>query len=270
VVVDILENLRDSYDYANNALRSFSDWIILIMINLLTVVCIAVMIFGIIGFAVTPVGTIASESSTLMMEGFPFVEMVDAFFLIFLCIGAVFALIFDILWTGFTLRVYRGGELKLGTWSGMFLEGLLATIISFVYFIPYLLISVLLEFYPIDDAAYVLVAAIIEYVVILITCMAVTMALIQFAKQKLFSAAFHMKKLFNIITTIGWLRYLGNIIVVGIILLVVYVILLLIPVIGWALLIVVAPLLTIWEARFFANLYESAIATSTSSTAIEE
>jgi hypothetical protein len=269
VVVDILENLRDSYDYANNALHSFSDWIILITINLLTMICIAMTIFGMFGFAFTSVETIAPESSTLMLESFPFVEIGDAFSLIFLCVGAVFAIILDTLWTGLTLRVYRGGELKLGTWSSMFLEGLLATIISFVYFIPYFVISVLLKFYPIDDAAYVFVATIIEYVVILITCMVTTIALIQFAKQRLFGAAFHMKKLFNIITTIGWLRYLGNIIVVGVVLLVVYVILLLIPVIGWALLIVVAPLLTIWEARFFANLYESAIATSTS-TVIEE
>jgi hypothetical protein len=269
VVVDILENLRDSYDYANNALRSFSDWIILITINLLTMICIAVTIFGIFGFAVTSIETSAPESSTLMLENISFVEIVDVFFLIFLCVGAIFALIFEILWTGFTLRVYRGGELKLGTWSNMFLEGLLATIILFVYFIPYLVISVLLKFYPINDAAYVFVTVIIEYVVILITCMMVTIALIQFAKQKLFGAAFQMKKLFNIITTIGWLRYLGNIIVVDVVLLVVYVILLLIPVIGWALLIVVAPLLTIWEARFFANLYESAIATSTSAV-IEE
>jgi hypothetical protein len=120
-----------------------------------------------------------------------------------------------------------------------------------------------------NNAVYALVAAIIEYVVILITCMVMTVALIRFAKQKRFGAAFQMKELFNVITTIGWLRYLGNIIVVGAVLLVVYVILLLILVIGWVLIVVVAPLLAIWEARFFANLYESAVATSTS-TVIEE
>lgn len=53
----------------------------------------------------------------------------------------------------------------------MFLDGLLATIISLVYFIPYIVISVPLAFDPMDNAAFVLGSFVIQLVVMLITSM---------------------------------------------------------------------------------------------------
>lgn len=268
MVIGIVENLRGSYDFANQSLKIFSDWVILITISLLSIVGVFLMIFGIFGI-VASIGTIIPGSTAVMPEILPFVGMAGAFSLAALCVGAIFSLFFGILWTGFILRVYRGGELKLGGWGGMFLDGLLATIISFVYFIPYIVISVLLKFGPMDNVAYVFVAAIVEFVVVLITCMVMSMALIRFAKEQRFGAAFQVKALLNVIATIGWLRYLGNIIVVGVVFLIILLVLMLILVVGWVLLIVVAPLLAIWEAKFFANLYESALAEA-APAAIEE
>ncbi|MCZ9313195.1 MAG: DUF4013 domain-containing protein [Methanocorpusculum sp.] len=262
MVIGIVENLRGSYEYANKALHSFSDWVILITICLLTLAGTVLMAVGLFGFIAASMEAIAPGSSTLFPESIPFAGVVGAFSLAALCIGVIFTLIFSILWTGFILRVYRGGELKLGSWGGMFLDGLLATIISLVYCIPYIVISVLLMFGPMDNAAFVLGSMVIRFVVLLITCMVLIMALIRFAKEQRFGAAFQMKELFNVIATIGWLRYLGNIIVVGVVLLIICVILLVIVVVGWVLLLVVMPLLTIWEAKFFTNLYESAVAAS--------
>ncbi|MCZ0862191.1 DUF4013 domain-containing protein [Methanocorpusculum vombati] len=269
MVIGIVENLRGSYDYANKALHSFSDWIILITISLLMLAGIALMVFGLMGFVVTSIETIVPGASAAIPESIPFAGLAGAFSLAALLVGAVLTLIFSILWTGFILRVYRGGELKLGAWGSMFLDGLLATIISLVYFIPYIVISVLLMFGPMDNAAFVLAAMVIRLVVLLITSMVLIMALIRFAKEQRVGAAFQIKELLNVIATIGWLRYLGNIIVIGLVLLVIYAILLVILVVGWVLLIVVAPLLAIWEAKFYANLYESAVAASTPA-AVEE
>lgn len=269
MLIGIVENLRGSYDYANKALHSFSDWIILITISLLMLAGIALMVFGLMGFVVTSIETIVPGASAAIPENIPATGLAGAFSLAALFVGAVFTLIFSILWTGFSLRVYRGGELKLGAWGGMFLDGLLATIISLVYCIPYIVISVLLAFDPMDNAAFVLGSFVIQLVVMLITSMVLLMALIRFAKEQRVGAAFQIKELLNVIATIGWLRYLGNIIVIGLVLLVIYVILLVILVVGWILLIVVAPLLAIWEAKFFANLCESAVAASTPA-AVEE
>lgn len=113
--------------------------------------------------------------------------------------------------------MYRGGELKFGAWGGMFLDGLLATIISIIYCIPYAVISVLMMFGPMDNAAYVLIVLIIRFVVLLIASMVLNMAFIRFAKEQRFGAAFQVKELLDVIGTIGWLRYLANIIVIGIV-----------------------------------------------------
>ncbi|MDR0980901.1 MAG: DUF4013 domain-containing protein, partial [Methanocalculaceae archaeon] len=120
------------------------------------------------------------------------------------------------------------------------------------------------------NVAYVLVAMIIEIVVALITTMVMLMAVIRFAKEQRIGAAFEMKELFNVIAAIGWLRYLGNIIVVGVVLLIIYFILMVVVVVGWILLLIVGPLLVIWEAKFFANLYDSAIAASGCPCSCEE
>lgn len=274
MVIGIVENLRGSYDFANRSLKSFSDWLILITICLLYVSGAALMFFGILGFVVTSIETLTPGASGIvpaagMVESLPFAEMMGAFSLVGLCVGAVLSLIFGILVTGLMIRVYRGGELTLGAWGGMFLDGLLACIISIGYFIPYFVISVLLNFGPMTNAAYVFAAMIIELIVVLVTSLVLYMGLIRFAKEQRFGAAFQMKELFNIIGTIGWLRYLANVIVVGVVILVIVIVLMLILVVGWILLVAIMPLLIIWEAKFFANLYESAVA-GAAPAAIEE
>ena len=247
MVIGIIENLRDSYDFANRSLKSFSDWLILITICLLYAACVALMFFGILDFVVTSIETIIPDA----------------------CVYAVLSLIFGILITGLTIRVYRGGELTHGAWGDMFLDGLLACIISIVYLIPYFVISVLLKFGPMTNATYVFAAMIIELIFVLITSMILYMGLIRFAKEQCFGAAFQMKELFNIIGTIGWLRYLANVIVVGVVILVIVIVLMFILVVGWILLVAIMPLLIIWEAKFFSNLYESAVA-GAAQAAIEE
>ena len=244
MAIGIVENLRSSYDYTNKSLNSFTDWVILITITMLMLAGVVLVVLGILGMAVTSITTVTPDAVTVtqvplfdpvgattvtgtettVSGSFPLAELFGgAFSLVAMGIGAVLSLVFGILWTGFILRVYRGGELKLGSWGRMFLDGLLATIISLLYCIPYVIICILLAFGPMINPTYALM------------------------------------ELFSIIGTIGWLRYLANIIVIGIIMLVISVILLLILGIGWVLLLVLVPFLSIWEAKFFANLYESAL-----------
>ena len=262
MAIGIVENLRSSYDYTNKSLNSFTDWVILITITMLMLAGVVLVVLGILGMAVTSITTVTPDAVTVTQV--PLFDPVGATTVTgtettVSGSGAVLSLVFGILWTGFILRVYRGGELKLGSWGRMFLDGLLATIISLLYCIPYVIICILLAFGPMTNPTYALIALIVEFIVILITSMVLLMGLIRFAKEQRFGAAFQIKELFSIIGTIGWLRYLANIIVIGIIMLVISVILLLILGIGWVLLLVLVPFLSIWEAKFFANLYESAL-----------
>ena len=263
MVIGIVENLRSSYDFTNKAFRSFGDWLILIFISLLVLTGTLLVICGTVGLImslapvygipVTPADPVSSAMTSMF-------GMAGAFSLGMLGFGLILSLVFGIFLTGVMIRVYRSGELHLGSWGGMFLDGLLATIITLLYMIPYCIISVLLKFGPMLNTAYVLVSLFIEIIVLIVTMMVLLMALIRFAKAQRFGAAFEFKELFNVIGTIGWLTYLVNIIVIGIVITVIYLILLLIPVVGWVLLIVIMPFLMIWEAKFFATLYESAVA----------
>ncbi|MDU9376766.1 hypothetical protein McpSp1_13930 [Methanocorpusculaceae archaeon Sp1] len=270
MVIGIVENLYSSYDFTNKALKSFSDWLILIFINLMAVAGALLIFCGVFGMIISALSAynLPTMTSNSMVLGDPISSsmtsafaMAGIFSMVFIGLGIILALIFGILLTGVQIRAYRGGELTLGSYGGMFLDGLLATIISFIYFIPYIIISILLNFGPMMNPAYVIASMIIEIVVMIVTMLFYLMAVIRFAKVQKFSAAFELKEILNVISTIGWLTYIVNIIVVGIVILVIYLILALIPVVGWGLLIVVMPFLIIWEARFFGALYESATAT---------
>lgn len=262
MAIGILENLRSSYEFTNSAFKTFGDWFILILISLLAITGAALLAMGAFGFILSmasALGVPGVIDGSLTTLAAPVLGMMGGLSLASMGIGFILCFIFGILLLGITIRVYRGGELKLGNWGSMFLDGLLATIISVIYMIPYVVISVALKFGPVNNLAYYGVSAIIEIIVLIVTMMFVTFALIRFAREQRFGAAFNLKAILTVISTIGWLRYLANIIVVGIVFSLIYLILCLILVVGWVLLLVIAPFLIIWEAKFFAVLYDSAV-----------
>ncbi len=162
------------------------------------------------------------------------------------------------------MRVYRGGELALNNWGKMFVEGILAMIILFIYMIPYVVISTLVALGPMDNMAYlIIVGMIIPIIIMIISIMVGMMGVIKFAKEEKFGAAFHVKELFSLIANIGWLRYLGYWILLGLIVGVVELVLLCIPFAGCILLVAAMPFIMIVTARFFANLYDSALPAGT-------
>ncbi|HJJ96879.1 MAG TPA: DUF4013 domain-containing protein, partial [Methanocorpusculum sp.] len=113
---------------------------------------------------------------------------------------------------------------------------------------------------------------IIFLIVALIFGIMSSMAIVRFAKEESFGAAFQFGEIFKIIGKIGWIHYILSIIVLAIIFAVIGFIcgllmialigficgLLMIPLIGFILMLILLPFLCIWQARFVANLYESA------------
>lgn len=203
-------------------------------------------------------------------------KWLDWLILIILCIIPIIGWF---LLLGFLVRVYRGGEAKLGEWLKMLIDGILFAIIAFIYMLIPLLVIFLLGGTAIIAAvasagaitnpssllpivAGLGIAGIIALIIAIIFGILMTMALVRFAKEERFGAAFEFGKLFAVIGKIGWIHYILSWIVLMIIFTVIFFVIGLImgfiPFLGMLIMWIIAPLLFIWEARFYAYLYESA------------
>lgn len=194
----------------------------------------------------------------------------DWIILIIFCIIPIIGWIFL---AGFLVRVYHGGDAKLGEYVKMLIDGILVVIISIIYMIIPIIVSMifggaamLTSVNPADPMAAMnamstgigIVGMIITLIVSIIFGIMAIMAIVRFAKEESFGAAFQFGEIFKIIGKIGWIHYILSWIVLAIILFTILFILIIIPIIGWILLLIFSPFISIWEARFFTQLYESA------------
>ena len=268
MVIGFGENIHNSMEYANNAFKSFGSWFVLILLYAVMFAGTALMIIGMILMATTFVASLTpvfssavdsalSSGDMLVTPGFAILASIS---IVLFILGIILTVLFSIFIYGFMMRVYRGGELALNNWGKMFVEGILAMIIFFIYMIPYIVISTLVSLGPMDNLAYLIIVGIIIPIILLIVSVMVgVMGLVKFAKEEHFGAAFHLKELFSIIANIGWLRYLGYWILISLIVGVIEIIFICIPLVGIIMLVVAMPFIMIVTARFFANLYESAL-----------
>ncbi len=254
-------------EYANTAFKTFGSWFVLILLYAVmfagTVMLILGMIFLMGSLIAVSAPMISAAADPAMMTdpmmdpAFGIIASISVFLFILGTIVTIFASIFIY---GFMMRVYRGGELALNNWGKMFVEGILALIILFIYMIPYTVVSTITMLGPMDNMAYLIIVAIIIPTILLIISMMVgMMGVIKFAKEESFGAAFHFNELFSIIARIGWLRYLGYMILISLIVSVAELVLLCIPFAGSVLLVAAMPFIVIVTSRFFANLYDSAM-----------
>jgi hypothetical protein len=267
MVMGFSENLQNSMEYANTAFKTFGSWFVLILLYAVmfagTVMLILGMIFLMGSLIAVSAPMISAAADPAMMTdpmmdpAFGIIASISVFLFILGTIVTIFASIFIY---GFMMRVYRGGELALNNWGKMFVEGILALIILFIYMIPYTVVSTITMLGPMDNMAYLIIVAIIIPTILLIISMMVgMMGVIKFAKEESFGAAFHFNELFSIIARIGWLRYLGYMILISLIVSVAELVLLCIPFAGSVLLVAAMPFIVIVTSRFFANLYDSAM-----------
>ncbi|MDV0443035.1 DUF4013 domain-containing protein [Methanorbis rubei] len=236
--IGIGDNLGKSFEFAKNRLvGKWVDWIILIVLTLIIMVGGAIPI-----------------------------------------VGWVISLLAGVLLTGFIIRVYRGGEPKLDNYVKMFIDGILATIIGIIYMIVPIILAVIFgaaafmtsmtSFNPANamdtisglTAGIGIVGIIVTFIVAIIFGILATMAIVRFAKEEKFGAAFEFGEIFKIVGKIGWLHYILSWIVLMIIFAVIFFIFILLSliIIGLILMLVFMPFMMIWQAKYFAQLYESA------------
>lgn len=202
-------------------------------------------------------------------KGRLFGNAIDWIILIILCIIPIIGWA---LMLGFIVRVYRGGEAKLGEWIKMLIDGILLWIIGIVYSIVPSIVLVLFggaslmlispdpSVAETASAGISIIGLVIVLIVSIIFGIFGSIASVRFAKEESLGAAFQLGEIINIIGKIGWIHYILSVIVLAIIFAVILFIcfLLMAIVIGIILLLLLMPFLLIWSARFVANLYESA------------
>jgi hypothetical protein len=275
------DNIDKSFAYANGAFKKFSGWFILIILSMLVYGSTFAMVFAMIALLVGILMTLPTD-----MVGASFVTSSDAvvavspgmvetmsytagtdMILSGLFIGGMLAvilvsslvmLIASFFMSGFILRVYRGEEeLNFKNLGKMFWQGVVYFVIMFIYFIPYSIVSELLMYGPIWNTGYLIIISCINIFLCIFSTVLAINAGIRYAKEGRFGAAFHLGKICSIVGNIGWLRYLGHIILFMIIIGAVELIFMMVPFVGILLLIVALPFIMIFQAKFLTNLYES-------------
>lgn len=275
------DNIDKSFAYANGALKKFSGWFILIILSLIIYGSTFAMVFAMIALlvgilmtlptdmagasfvtssdavvAVSPgmVETMSYSASTDMMLSGLFIGGMLAVILV----STVVMLIASFFMSGFILRVYRGDEeLNFKNLGKMFWQGIVYFVIVFIYLLPYSIVSDLLMYGPIWNTGYLIITSCINIFLLFFSTVLAINAGIRYAKEGRFGAAFQIGKLCSIISNIGWLRYLGHLILFMLVVGAVELIMMMIPFIGILLVIIAVPFIMIFQAKFFANLYES-------------
>ena len=277
------DNLDKSFAYTNGAFKKFSGWFILIILSAIIYGATFAMVFALIAFFIglfmalpasgfTEVVGVTTVSDSYVDIGpgpmdpvffstgneVLFSGLLIGGFLAVTLICTLVVLLAGCFQNGFILRVYRGGELNFKNLGRMFLEGIVYLVISVIYLLPYMIISELVVLGPIwNDAYFIIVCLLLPVILCVVSTILAVNAGIRYAKEGRFGAAFQIGKLCSIISNIGWLRYLGHIILFGLIIFAAELVLMMIPFAGGILLIVTLPFIMIFQAKFFANLYES-------------
>jgi len=253
----------DSFGYSKDGLVGhWMKWIMLIILSILPVIPIMFgVIFGIVSVMTAP-----------------------AMIIPVLVITIIIAIILALPLLGYTVRLYRGETPapEVNNWGSLFADGLKLFVVLLIYAIPVLILaiallgSVILAVIPylpqlinapqstvIPGTMMGLIGAAIFGVVItilvaLIIWLIEATAVVRFSRTNSIGEAFNFGEIFARIGKIGVGSYIVALIIQAIIVFVVLFILELIPYIGFILVLIVTPVITLFQARYLCLLYNSA------------
>ncbi len=184
--------------------------------------------------------------------------------------------IINFIFTGYTLRVMKGitPAPELEDYVNLFITGLIAFIIGFIWFLPAMIVGMILiggavisgSVLDVSSNAAALAGALVGLgigaavtaLVFIIFSLVAIIGIIRYARTEKFGEAFAFGAILETIKSIGWLNYFIAILVFEIIAAIVYLVLAIIPVIGWILMIIAVPFIGIWYARYVSLIYDSA------------
>jgi hypothetical protein len=181
---------------------------------------------------------------------------------------------------GYTVRVMSGAKPapELEGWVGLFIDGIKLLVITIVYSIPLMILTLLpvaLYFIPVSATTtpgtgsasglgpelgiFVALAIFVIFIVAaIIIGILSTFAVVRFSRTGKMGEAFRVRALLAHIGRIGWLNCFIALVVMGIVLAIAELVLMFIPILGLILLFLLMPAFSIFSARYVALLYESA------------
>jgi hypothetical protein len=175
--------------------------------------------------------------------------------------------------SGYIVRIYRGAKPApdFDHWGGLFLDGIRLVIVTLLWFLPILI--VILGIIGIAFAAaasgsagstvlfigLVLIGILIEIIICLVVILFSPIGAIRFARTGSITEGLRYSKVAELIGKIGWGQYIIALVVLFIvtfIFIILEIILALIPYAGWVFNLVMAPLLSVFIARYYTLIYE--------------
>ena len=180
---------------------------------------------------------------------------------------------------GYTLRIFRGEKPspEVENWGTLFIDGIKYLIIGIIYAIPLFIIA-FLTLAPLVTAAMsagspeainaiamgaigtFLIGLIIFIIVAIIIGIFANIGIVRFARTGSMGEAFAFGAILATIGKIGWVNYIVALIIMGIIFAIVEIICSIIPFIGTLILFIIIPFLTMFQARYICQVYDSASA----------
>ncbi len=176
---------------------------------------------------------------------------------------------------GVYIKVLRGEDPELKEMGKSFIDGLFAIVISIIYMIIPIILSMVVFIMtfsmgsmtvtpgmtPVPDMMGIFAVGV--NIALMFLCLIVTIlfslllipAIVNFARNG-FGAAFKFGMIFGMISKAGWVNYILSMILMWIIFTVIIFVCMIIPILGWILLIFIMPFLYVWGAKYFANLFE--------------
>ena len=194
---------------------------------------------------------------------------------------------------GYVMRIYRGTTAapEVDEWGTLFVDGLKLLVVGLIYAIPILILWILLYgsmFLALANGTYEamnsftpnLALMLIFYIVEIIVAIITPVAAIRFARTHSFGEAFNFSAILETIGKIGWINYIIALILVSIVIgipvaIIVFGLIIVAGatvfllhgglaallgfiVLGVLLILILAPLFGVFQARYMTRLYESA------------
>jgi len=182
---------------------------------------------------------------------------------------------------GYSLRVMKGTTPapEPGDYLGMFIDGIKMIIIEIVYMIIPIIIGAVIFFmsggFGILTMMLMDVGNWLAYAGMLIATLGVSLfvlliisfifslfgiiGMVRFARTGSMGEAFAFSEITNIIGKFGWIQYIIALIILDIVLAVIYGIISLIPMIGFLVLLIIAPYVTMVFSRYYSLIYDSGV-----------
>ena len=178
-------------------------------------------------------------------------------------------IIFPIMY-GYTLRIMKGitPAPEVEGYLDLFIDGIKMIIIAFVYMIVPLIIliasvgtAIFGAFGEGGSGSLALLGAaagglIVYFIACFIFGLFATIGMVAFARTGAMGEAFNFGGILETIRNIGWGNYILSLIVIWIVLGVIMAILSAIPVIGWLIVIIITPFISMVSSRYISNLYD--------------